>query len=231
MKHTLLILAVIVSSQVFAGKPKPVETKPLMANELDSVSYCMGTAIGTTMKQAGFEKINTQLFLQAMNEVLDNKPTVITVEQTNSIIQNYLYKMQAKAGKKNLEEGKQFLEANSKKEGVITLPSGLQYKVVTEGTGDIPGSTDKVTVHYTGKLLNGKVFDSSVQRGQPATFPLDGVIKGWTEALQLMKTGSKWILFIPSDLAYGEQGTQAIEPNSVLIFEVELISVEKKQQQ
>jgi FKBP-type peptidyl-prolyl cis-trans isomerase FklB len=225
MKKIFLFTALCSSILCFGQK----NDKPVMKNELDSVSYSMGVAIGTSLKMAGLANINDKMFLQAMNEVLADKPTVVTADQSNQIIQQYLTKQTSKNSGKNLAEGKKFLEENSKKEGVVVLPSGLQYKVIKEGTGDKPLATDKVTVHYHGTLLSGKVFDSSVQRGQPATFPLNGVIKGWTEALQLMKTGSKYILYLPSDLAYGEQGTRGIEPNSVLIFEVELISIEKAQ--
>jgi FKBP-type peptidyl-prolyl cis-trans isomerase len=139
-------------------------------------------------------------------------------------------KMQAKhkaAGDKNLKEGDDFLTANGKKEGVKTLPSGLQYKVIKSGTGRSPKATDTVKVHYNGTLTDGTVFDSSVQRGEPATFPVNQVIPGWTEALQLMKEGDKWQLYIPSKLAYGEQGAGGkIGPNSALIFDVELLSIE-----
>jgi len=130
---------------------------------------------------------------------------------------------------KNLIESQRFLEQNSKKEGVITLPSGLQYKVITMGTGEKPGSTDMVTVNYHGTLINGTVFDSSIERGQPATFRVNGVIRGWTEALQLMPVGSKWTLYIPSELAYkNQQRGQFIEPNMALIFDVELLSISKE---
>lgn len=130
-------------------------------------------------------------------------------------------------GEKNMKEGEAFLAANAKKEGVKTLPSGLQYKVITEGKGKSPSATDTVSVQYTGKLIDGTVFDSSYKRGQPATFAVNGVIKGWTEALQLMKEGSKWELYVPANLAYGETGTIGgpIGPNAMLVFEVELLSI------
>ena len=135
-------------------------------------------------------------------------------------------KVQAEQGEKNMSEGPKFLEENKSKEGVVVLPSGLQYKVITEGSGKTPKATDKVKVHYKGTLLNGKEFDSSYKRNQPAEFPVNGVIKGWTEALQLMKEGSKWMLYIPSDLAYGARGAGGdIGPNATLIFEVELLEV------
>jgi len=135
-------------------------------------------------------------------------------------------KVKAEQGEKNMQEGPKFLEENKTKEGVVVLPSGLQYKVLTEGTGKSPKATDKVKVHYKGTLINGKEFDSSYKRGTPAEFPVNGVIKGWTEALQLMKEGSKWMLYLPSDLAYGPRGAGGdIGPNATLIFEVELLEV------
>lgn len=141
-------------------------------------------------------------------------------------IADRLFQSKQELSNKNLEEGKAFLEANKTKEGVVELPGGLQYQIITEGTGAKPGPTDKVTCHYHGTLINGTVFDSSVQRGQPATFPLNMVIKGWTEALQLMSIGSKWRLFLPSDLAYGDRHVSAeIGPNSTLVFDVELLGI------
>jgi FKBP-type peptidyl-prolyl cis-trans isomerase FklB len=141
-------------------------------------------------------------------------------------IADRLFQSKQELSNKNLEEGKAFLEANSRKEGVVSLPSGLQYEVIKEGAGAKPGATDKVTCHYHGTLINGTVFDSSVQRGQPATFPLNMVIKGWTEALQLMSLGSKWRLFLPADLAYGDRHVSAeIGPNSTLVFDVELLGI------
>lgn len=141
-------------------------------------------------------------------------------------IADRLFQSKQELANKNLEEGKTFLAANGQKEGVVSLPSGLQYEVIKEGSGARPGPTDKVTCHYHGTLINGTVFDSSVQRGQPASFPLNMVIKGWTEALQLMPLGSKWRLFLPADLAYGDRHVSAeIGPNSALIFDVELLGI------
>jgi FKBP-type peptidyl-prolyl cis-trans isomerase FklB len=191
----------------------------------------MGAVIGNSLKMAGFVSFNSKLFLQAINEVLTEKTTAFKSNQNDSIIRNYFMKLQSKKAAENLITGKKFLEQNKKKDSIVALPSGLQYKIITQGQGESPLITDKVTVNYEGKLLNGKVFDSSKQKGQPVEFGVNGVIKGWTEALQLMKKGSKWILYIPPDLAYGEQNIQGIEPNSVLIFEVELLSIEKENNQ
>ena len=164
----------------------------------------------------------------AIKDVLDEKkePKISAVD-AQKVIQNYFQKQQAKASKSVIEEGKKFLEENSKKDGIITLESGLQYQVLKSAEGPKPTINDQVTTHYHGTLLDGTVFDSSIERGQPATFPVSGVIKGWTEALQLMTVGSKWKLFVPYDLAYGERSAgPKIGPYTTLIFEVELISID-----
>jgi FKBP-type peptidyl-prolyl cis-trans isomerase FklB len=221
IKYILLAFALI-STVSHAQK-----SKVKLTNDLDSVSYCMGTVIGNSLKMAGFTAVNNKVFIQAINEVLSEKETAFKSSQNDSIIRNYFTKLQSKKASANLVIGKKFLEDNKKKEGVIALPSGLQYKIISEGQGESPTLTDKVSVNYEGTLINGKVFDSSKQKGQPLEFAVNGVIKGWTEALQLMKKGSKWMLYIPADLAYGDQNVPGIEPNSVLIFEVELLSIEK----
>ena len=147
-------------------------------------------------------------------------------DEANNILEAFIAKANAGQGTQNLEEGLKFLAENSKKDGVTTLPSGLQYEVLKEGEGDIPVSTDQVKCHYHGTLISGNVFDSSVERGEPAVFPVNGVIQGWVEALQLMSVGSKWKLFVPSELAYGQQGAGgAIGPNTTLIFDVELLEI------
>ena len=219
-----LFCAIILSVSAICFSQK---SKSELKSEIDSVSYSMGMAIGTSMKTAGFKEVNEKLFMKAIHEVLSDKPTELKTEQIDEIIRSYVMKLQSKKGAENLVIGRKFLEENKKKEGIITLPSGLQYKIIKEGEGTPPSIDDKVTVHYNGTLISGKVFDSSVERGQPVTFEVKGVIAGWTEALQLMKPGAKWQLFIPSELAYGDQSVQGIEPNSVLIFDVELISIDK----
>ena len=174
------------------------------------------------------KEFNDKLFMQAISEVVSGKATIIKAEQTQQLLNAYFTKLQSKKGAANIAVGRKFLEENKAKPGVVTLPSGLQYIVIKEGLGNSPTINDKVTCHYHGTLVSGKVFDSSVDRGQPIQFAVNGVIPGWTEALQLMKPGSKWKLFIPSELAYGDQQKgQDIEANSVLIFEVELISIDK----
>jgi FKBP-type peptidyl-prolyl cis-trans isomerase FklB len=197
-----------------------------LTNEIDSVSYSLGVNIGENLKTQ-FPDINLKNFELAIKDVLDNqKEPKISGADAQKVIQNYFQKQQAKASESVIEEGKKFLTENSKKDGVVTLESGLQYEIIKSGEGAKPTINDQVTTHYHGTLLDGTVFDSSVERGQPATFPVSGVIKGWTEALQLMTVGSKWKLFVPYDLAYGERGAgPKIGPYTTLIFEVELISI------
>jgi FKBP-type peptidyl-prolyl cis-trans isomerase FklB len=197
-----------------------------LTNEIDSVSYSLGVNIGENLKTQ-FPDINLKNFELAIKDVLDNqKEPKISGADAQKVIQNYFQKQQAKVSESVIEEGKKFLTENSKKDGVVTLESGLQYEIIKSGEGAKPTINDQVTTHYHGTLLDGTVFDSSVERGQPATFPVSGVIKGWTEALQLMTVGSKWKLFVPYDLAYGERGAgPKIGPYTTLIFEVELISI------
>jgi FKBP-type peptidyl-prolyl cis-trans isomerase FklB len=218
------------SSTALAQKAKVSK----MNSEKDKVSYILGHQIGGNFKQNGIE-VNTDILFQGLKEALAGTKSSLSDEESRSIMTAFQTKMQAKAeqgkkvdSEKNATEGKKFLEENGKKAGVITLPSGLQYRVMTEGKGDTPKSTDKVSVHYRGRLLSGKEFDSSYSRNAPAEFGVTQVIKGWTEALQLMKTGSKWEVYIPGSLAYGDRGAGGdIGPNATLIFEVELLSIVK----
>lgn len=196
-----------------------------LTSELDSVSYSMGVMFGTSIVGAGIKQIDDKLLLQGIQDVTAGKQPVLTAEQANMLLNRYLTQLNEKKSADNLIEGQKFLAENAKKEGVITLPSGLQYKVIKEGTGSCPVDTSVVTVHYTGTYINGEVFDSSVERGEPVQFGVNQVIPGWTEALKLMKPGASCTLYIPSELAYGSNGQSGIAPNSVLIFTVELLSV------
>ena len=202
-----------------------------LKNETDSMSYAIGVLFGKSMyasiQSAGFQPIDTDLIARVIQRILQGDESLeMTIEYANMYINEQYVKMQQARFEKNQQAGREFLENNKNATGVVTLPSGLQYKILTAGTGEKPASTDMVTVHYHGTLIDGTVFDSSVDRGEPATFPVNGVIAGWVEALQLMPVGSKWILYIPADLAYGErQQGNHIEPYSTLIFEVELISI------
>jgi FKBP-type peptidyl-prolyl cis-trans isomerase FklB len=202
-----------------------METKTF-TTEKDVVSYSVGVNIANSLQSQGFEDINIEALSQALSDVFGKQPLQIDAAQGGKILNEYFQKIQERKHSKNIEEGEKFLKENSVKPDVITLPSGLQYKILIEGKGPKPKATDKVTTHYHGTLIDGTVFDSSVERGQPATFPVNGVIAGWIEALQLMPTGSKWQLYIPSNLAYGTRGaSEQIGPNTTLVFDVELISI------
>ena len=196
---------------------------------MDKLSYAWGLAMGRQLKGMGVSNLDADTFRNGVMNAFDGTEPAIPVEEAQKLINDYLQELQDKAEKVARAEGEQFLAENGKKENVKTTASGLQYVVEKEGTGAQPTAEDEVTVHYTGKLLNGQVSDSSVNRGEPATFPLNRVIPGWTEGVQLMKEGAKYTFFIPSDLAYGPQGVPgAIPPHSTLIFDVELIKVNKK---
>ena len=193
---------------------------------MDKFSYAIGLGIGQNLLSMGAQGINVEDFAQAIADVLNGKETAISHNEAREIVNKYFMELEEKMNAENIEKGKAFLEENAKKEGVITLPSGLQYQIITEGNGKKPSATDKVKCHYEGTLIDGTLFDSSIKRGQPAVFGVNQVIKGWVEALQLMSEGSKWRLFIPSELGYGaQQAGEMIPPHSTLIFEVELIEV------
>lgn len=196
---------------------------------MDKLSYAWGLAMGSQLRGMGVKELNVEDFTAALKVAFDGGEPAFPAEEAQKLINEYLTELQKKAESMAKEAGERFLAENKKKEGVKTTASGLQYVVEKEGTGAQPTAQDEVTVHYTGRLLDGTVFDSSVNRGEPATFPLNHVIPGWTEGVQLMKEGAKYVFFIPSDLAYGPQGVpNAIPPHSTLIFEVELIKVISK---
>jgi len=219
---------------MIAQTKKPVATKKTVTptasslkSPLDSFSYAIGLSIGNFYKEQGVKNINNAQVLRALNDIKAGKPQ-LNETQTNNCIVGYMQTMNSEKASGNKKEGIVFLEENKRKDGVIALPSGLQYQIIKEATGPKPTLNDKVKVHYHGTLLDGSVFDSSVQRGEPFEFNLSGVIPGWTEALQLMSVGSKWKLFIPSSLAYGDnQAGPGIKPGSTLIFDVELLEIVK----
>ncbi len=219
---------VLVTSLVMASAISVVHAAGGLESEKQKFSYAVGVQIGQDLKRNGME-IEADAVAMAIDDVFSGKPSKLTVPEMQALFADFQKREAAKkelAGKMNREEGEKFLAENKGKEGVVELPSGLQYKVITAGTGKQPTATDTVTVHYRGTLINGTEFDSSFKRGEPATFPVNGVIKGWTEALQLMKEGAKWQLFIPSDLAYDSRGAGGnIGPNTMLMFDVELLSV------
>ena len=197
-----------------------------MKNGVDSISYAIGMNIAGNLKQQNL-KVNSAMMAKAIDQVLGNQNPLMDPNAANAYIQGYFQNESMKKGAANKAIGDKFLAENKTKAGVVTLPSGLQYSIIKEGNGAKPASSDKVQVHYHGTLIDGSVFDSSVERGQPAEFGVTQVIQGWVEALQLMPVGSKWKLFIPSNLAYGPQGPPSIGPNQVLIFEVELLDIVK----
>jgi FKBP-type peptidyl-prolyl cis-trans isomerase len=225
-----LCLSIISCNATETAKPKPVALK----TQLDSISYMIGQDVGKSLKSFKSD-VSIPVFIKAVEDVLKDQPSQLTPEQIREIQTNFSAQMQKKqeevakvAGDKNKAAGEAFLLENKSKPGVTTTASGLQYLVIKEGTGPKPLATDKVKVHYKGTLLDGTVFDSSYDRKEPAVFVLNQVIPGWTEGVQLMKTGSTYKFFVPSQLAYGErQAGPQITPNSTLIFEVELISIEK----
>ena len=195
-------------------------------DELDKVSYSLGLSIASNLISSGVTTINAEAFIDGLNVVFSGKMPEIMPDEANNILQDYFDKLQQAKGKEAKAEGEKFLPENKKKEGVVALPSGLQYKILTAGNGPKPKASDTVKCHYEGRLINGTVFDSSIRRNEPAEFPVSGVIAGWVEALQLMPVGSKWQLYIPSELADGTHGAgQSIGPNQTLIFDVELLAI------
>jgi FKBP-type peptidyl-prolyl cis-trans isomerase FklB len=223
-----------------AAKPRAVTgtktpTPLALKTQKDKVSYAIGLNIGKSLRKDSVE-VDPNIFFRGLKDALAGAKTLLTEEEMKSVmttLQSELRKQQEEtmrqAGEINKKAGEAFLAENKTKEGVVTLPSGLQYKILKQGTGPKPSATDSVVCNYRGTLMDGTEFDSSYKRGQPATFPVSGVIKGWTEAVQLMPVGSKWQLFVPSELGYGNRGAGAdIGPNATLIFEVELLSIQDK---
>lgn len=235
MNMKKLALPLIAASILGTSAPLMAEEEATaqFENEQAKVSYAFGVMFGQRMRN-DLGEIDLDQFANGMKSAFNDEPQLLSDDEIAKILSEYQREMQQKQisdlqklSEENKKAGETFLAENKNKEGVVTLESGLQYKKLTEGKGPQPSEADTVTVHYTGSLINGEVFDSSVERGQPATFPLNGVIAGWTEGLQLMPTGSKWRLFIPADLAYGSSGNRSIGPNETLIFDVELLEIKK----
>ena len=226
MKTALLLGLVAASVSVSALGKEPATTG--FKTDKQKFSYTVGHQMGQNLKRQNLE-VDPKIVAQGMQDGLGGTKPKMTPDEMQAAVQGYQKKEQEKmesVAKKNLEAGQAFLEANKKKEGVVTLPNGLQYKIITEGSGKQPKSSDTVVAHYRGTLTNGEEFDSSYKRNEPATFPVQGVIKGWQEVLPLMKEGAKWQVYIPSELAYGPRGAgNAIGPSEVLIFDIELVSI------
>lgn len=224
----------LLAVQVSAAEIQTTTTNDTLTTKQDKISYIFGHNIGKNMNQQGIE-ISMDAMSQGIKDGFSNGESKIAVEEMTNLMRDFRKEMTARKSEKkklqsdqNSKEGKDFLAENAKKEGVVVLPSGLQYKVMISGTGNSPKADDKVKTNYRGTLINGTEFDSSYKRSKPTTFPVNGVIAGWTEALQLMKEGAKWQLFVPSDLAYGKRGAgNQIGPDATLIFEIELIEIEK----
>ncbi len=234
MQIKSLVIALVAGSLLFASCNSFKSSKIELKTQADSVAYAIGSDMATmVIKQIpnapGGKDINQQLILAAFTEIINGKESKIPAEKIPGITQSYFVKMQASEGASNLEAGKKFLDENGKRSDVKTTASGLQYEILKEGTGPKPMSTDTVVVNYKGTLIDGKVFDDQCSEGKkPATFAANQVIPGWTEALQLMPVGSKWKIYVPSALAYGDRAMGAdIKPNSVLVFEVTLLEIKK----
>ena len=231
MKLKSVIIALFSLAILASCQPGSTRSEK-MTTAADSASYAIGVLIGEQNKRqleaSGSEDMNVDLLITSFEKMLKGEETQMTSEDARAFVQTYFQQLAEKKAEGNKAEGEAFLAENKAKEGVTTLESGLQYEVLTEGTGEKPTLEDKVKCHYHGTLIDGKEFDSSLD-GEPATFPVNGVIKGWTEALQLMPVGSKWKLYVPGDLAYGPRGAGAdIGPNATLIFEVELLEIVKE---
>lgn len=233
MRVIIAVLSIVfLAGSVYAQEK--AEEKSVLKSQRDKVSYSIGIDIGNSLKSQSID-IDPDILLRGIKDIFSGKELLMTEQELQETMANLKKEIMAKQTErmkeiadKNKKDGEAFLAGNMKKEGVVALPSGVQYKVVKEGTGAIPKATDTVTVNYRGMLIDGTEFDSSERHGQSATFQVNAVIPGWTEALQLMKAGSKWQLFIPSNLAYGERGVgRDILPNSTLIFDIELLSTKE----
>ncbi len=238
MKKILIIICAGITSFTFAQTKKPVAAKktviekkalPVFKTSLDSFSYAIGVEGASYYKSQGAEGINFELVKKAFEDVFGNKPLLLTSQISNMTVQKQLQEFMGNKSEVQKEESKKFLAENKKRPGVVELPNGLQYEIIKEGTGEKPKATDTVKAHYAGSTIDGKEFDNSYKRGEPLQIPVSGVIQGWVQALQMMPVGSKWKLFIPSDLGYGDRGAGgAIPGGAALIFDIELIEIVNK---
>lgn len=236
---SVLILAVTLHGQTKKGKTTS-KSKPAAAtsssaslkNNLDSVSCALGISLGQAMKSQGIKSLNYSILMKALDQTIKDQPTLLNPEQANQVMSRLAEDKMKSAAEPEKEKGREFLVKNKARKEVVETPSGLQYEILVKGNGPIPKREDTVTAHYKGALLNGKEFDNSYKRGEPLNIPVAGVIPGWTEALTLMPVGSKWKLYIPSSIGYGDYGAgQDIPPGSTLVFEVELLGIGSKKTQ
>jgi len=226
MKSMLIVCAIVLSMSGIAQPQKTNSQKPAaISSPIARTSYGFGVLVASNLRAQAGDSLDLEAFFKGIRDSYNNQPLQITPQECEGLVQQHVQRFNTRKTEKLKKEGVEFLAHNKNEAGVTTTASGLQYKVINRGEGKIPTAADRATVHYTGKLIDGTIFDSSVQRGQPATFEVTRVIKGWVEALQLMHEGDKWILYIPQELAYGATGSGKIPPYSALIFEVELIKV------
>ena len=228
MKFLKPTLALISMAVIISGCNSKKIGKVDIKTPSDSLSYAIGVNMGYNIKNSKIDDLNVLAVANGLSDVREAKKDMMTAEKSMEVIQKYLAKQQQKLGQKNLEEGKKFLEENAKKEGVVADTSGIQYKILQDGTGPLPKETDVVKVNYKGTLIDGTEFDSSYKRNEPAQFPLNGVIRGWSLGISKMKVGTKFMLWIPAKLAYGERGGGPIGPNQILIFEIEFLEIVKQ---
>ena len=231
MKKRIALITLAAASVV--AHLQAADESPLKTQQ-DKLSYMLGMNIGRDLKRNDVP-VDPELYLRGLKDSLSGGKTLLTDEEATQVMNAFRAELREKqtakqreVGDKNKKDGEAFLAANKAKEGVKTTPSGLQYKAIVQGTGKVPTTNDTVTTHYRGTLIDGTEFDNSYKRGEPASFPVTGVIKGWTEALQMMPVGSKWQLFIPAEIAYGERGRPGIPPNSTLLFDIELLDIKKQ---
>ncbi len=229
MKLRNLFILVFISVFALTSCNDMIKTNGNLKTELDTVSYALGVNIAQSLQSNNLQEFNYPQFMKGIQDGMDKEEVQLTDEEINKLISVYFKKLREEAVTKNLEEGRAFLEENKTKEEITTTQSGLQYEVITEGEGKSPIATDTVKVHYSGTLIDGTVFDSSIERGEPAEFVLNRVIPGWTEGVQLMKEGAKYKFYIPTELAYGVRVRPGgkIQPNMALIFEIELLEVKE----
>lgn len=228
------LLLIVIGIFILSSCGQKMNNKVTLKNEKDSISYIIGVDIANSLKNVGVEEINYNNFVAGLNDAMEENELKIEEAKLKPYMQQYFAKLQEKKRQEmeikkvqNLEDGKKFLEENKEKEGIIVTESGLQYEIIEEGTGKSPEETSLVVCHYKGTFLDGTEFDNSYKNDKPAEFKLNGVIKGWTEGVQLMKEGAKYKFYIPAELAYGERGRPNIEPNMALVFEIELIEVKE----
>lgn len=232
MKSVLIAFLILMMVSCASTKKLPLTLEVpvvVVLSSIDSLSYALGVQVADFYKNQGVDTLNSAMVKQAYDDVYGNKKLILSQEEANMTIQQKLQEYMDKKTNAVKEEGVKFLEANKSRAGVITTASGLQYEIIKEGTGPVPKSSDTVLAHYSGSLIDGKEFDNSFKRGKPLEIPVTGVIQGWIEALQLMPVGSKWKLFIPSELGYGDRGAGgAIPGGAALIFEIELLEIVNK---